>query len=122
MAHFLIKPAKDGCKFDFISTNGHTVCTSEVYKSLDGCKNGIESVKKNAALNKVEDLTEKGEALTHPKFQIYEDKAGKFRFRLTARNGQINAVSEDFKQKSDCKKVVEMIAKEVVKATIKKEK
>ena len=47
MAHFLIKPAKDGCKFDFISTNGHTVCTSEVYKSLDGCKNGIESVKKN---------------------------------------------------------------------------
>ena len=72
MAHFLIKPAKDGCKFDFISTNGHTVCTSEVYKSLDGCKNGIESVKKNAALNKVEDLTENGEALTNHKFQIFQ--------------------------------------------------
>ena len=54
MAEFLIKDAKDGCKFDLLY-DGHVLCTSEVYTSKAACKNGIESVVKNAALNKIED-------------------------------------------------------------------
>lgn len=30
------------------------------------------------------------------KFEIFEDKAGEFRFRLRARNGKIVAVSESY--------------------------
>lgn len=34
------------------------------------------------------------------KFEVYEDKAGKFRFRLKAGNGQVVAVGEDYETKS----------------------
>lgn len=33
------------------------------------------------------------------KFEVYEDKAGKFRFRLKAGNGQIVAVGEAYDSK-----------------------
>ena len=119
MAEFLIKPAKDGCKFDLLHAE-HVLCTSEVYTSKAACKNGIESVAKNAPLKKIEDQTiEGGAKLSNPKFEIYVDKAGKFRFRLTASNGQIIAVSRDFEAKADALKAIELIAKEAAKAKIK---
>ncbi|MEV5001189.1 YegP family protein [Nocardioides sp. LML1-1-1.1] len=34
------------------------------------------------------------------KFEVYEDKAGKFRFRLKSSNGQVVAVGEDYETKS----------------------
>ncbi|NYI46284.1 hypothetical protein BJ993_003364 [Nocardioides aromaticivorans] len=34
------------------------------------------------------------------KFEVYEDKAGKFRFRLKASNGQVVAVGEDYETKA----------------------
>lgn len=33
-------------------------------------------------------------------FEVYKDKAGKFRFRLRAPNGEIIAVSEAYEQKA----------------------
>ncbi|PSM53192.1 DUF1508 domain-containing protein (tandem domains) [Campylobacter blaseri] len=118
MAKFIIKETKTGIKFD-LDINSHIVCTSEVYTTLSACKNGIESVKKNSALNKIEDLTiEDSEKLTNPKFEIYEDKKGHFRFRLKASNGQIIAVSEDFKDKKDCLKVIDLIVKEAPNAEV----
>ena len=33
-------------------------------------------------------------------FELYEDKAGKFRFRLKASNGQVIAVGEDYETKA----------------------
>ena len=36
-------------RFRLKAANGETIATSEGYKSKDSCKNGIESVKKNAA-------------------------------------------------------------------------
>lgn len=121
MAKFIIKNTKTGIKFD-LNIDGHIVCTSEVYTALENCKKGIESVKKNSALNKIEDLSiENKERVTFPKFQVYEDKAGKFRFRLCASNGQIVAVSEDFVKKDDCLKVINLIVKKASKADIVKE-
>lgn len=121
MAYFLIKMMKTGCKFDLMY-DGHVLCTSEVYNSQSACTNGIESVKKNSALNKIEDLTLGEESkITHPKFQVYADKAGAFRFRLTASNGQIIAVSDDFKAKEDCLKVIDLVVKNAANAEIKKD-
>ena len=48
MGKFLIKETKTGIKFDLKATNGQVVATSEVYTSEKSCRNGIESVRKNA--------------------------------------------------------------------------
>ena len=37
------------------------------------------------------------------KFQLYTDSAGKFRFRLKARNGEIIASSEAYESKASAK-------------------
>ena len=54
--------------------------------------------------NKIEDQTlKKVEGKTCPKFEIYFDKAGLYRYRLIASNGESIAMSEDgYKSKSGC--------------------
>ena len=90
MGKFVIKQAKSGPMFNLKARNGQIVGTSEVYSSLDACKAGIESVRKAVASVKIEDQTRAGyETVTNPKFEIYKDKKGEFRFRLKARNGEI---------------------------------
>lgn len=37
------------------------------------------------------------------KFEVYKDKAGEFRFRLKAENGETIAISEGYTTKSACK-------------------
>lgn len=119
MAKFIIKTTTTGIKFD-LDINSHIVLTSQVYKSMEACKNGIESVKKNAVLNKIDDLSVEGNDVTNPKFEVYADNAGKFRFRLKASNGQIVATSEDFKTKEDCLKVIDLIVKNSGNASVEK--
>ncbi|MEM9133047.1 MAG: YegP family protein [Actinomycetota bacterium] len=38
------------------------------------------------------------------KFEVYKDKAGKFRFRLKAGNGEVIATGEAYNTKAACKK------------------
>ena len=45
-------------RFRLKAANGETIAVSEAYESKSGCKNGIESVKKNAPLADIKDLTE----------------------------------------------------------------
>jgi hypothetical protein len=45
-------------RFRLKAGNGEIIATGEGYKSKASCKNGIESVIKNSADNKVVDLTE----------------------------------------------------------------
>ena len=67
------------------------------------CKNGIESVRRNAPVAALEDQTVEGFATEKcPKFEMYVDKAGEFRFRLKATNGEIIAASEGYKAKESC--------------------
>ncbi|MEM7182537.1 MAG: YegP family protein [Spirochaetota bacterium] len=44
-------------------------------------------------------------------FEIFKDKAGEFRFRLKATNGQIILASEGYKVKSSCKNGIESVKK-----------
>ena len=57
MGKFVIKKTATGVKFDLLATNGQVIASSEVYTSDAACKNGIESVIKNAAVAKVEMVT-----------------------------------------------------------------
>ena len=123
MGKFIIKETKTGTKFDLLATNGQVIATSEVYTTLSACKNGIASVQKNAEIAKIEDQTVEGfETVTNPKFEIYTDKAGEFRFRLKARNGEIIAVSEGYVTKANCEKGIASVQKNAPDAAIEEAK
>ncbi len=112
MGKFVIRKTNTGVKFDLKATNGQVIATSEVYNSDAACKNGIESVKKNAPVAAVENQIVEGYATEkNPKFEIYKDKAGEFRFRLKATNGQIIAVSEGYTTLANCENGVESVKK-----------
>lgn len=120
MGKFVIKTTNTGVKFDLKANNGEIIATSEVYKSLASCKNGIESVRKNSVKAGVEDQTVEGfEKAKHPKFEVYTDKSGEFRFRLKATNGEIIATSEGYKSKASCLNGIESIKKNAPEAEVK---
>ncbi len=101
MSHFLIRRVATGFKFDLEAANGEVIATSEVYKSEAACRKGMQSVRKNAPSAPLADLTV-GETSPNPRFELYEDRGGQFRFRLRSRNGAILAVSENYTAKSNC--------------------
>ncbi len=117
MGKFVIKETATGVKFDLKAGNGETIVTSEVYTTEEACRNGIASVQKNAPAAAVEDQTVEGYAAEkHPKFEVYEDKAGEYRFRLKATNGQIIATSEGYKTKASCLNGIESVKKNAPEA------
>ena len=123
MGKFVVKQTKTGIKFDLKASNGEVIATSEVYTTKSACKNGIASVKKNAPIAAVEDQTQKDYAVEkNPKFEIYKDKAGEFRFRLKATNGQIIATSEGYKAMKSCTNGIDSVKKNAADAEIVEEK
>jgi len=121
MGKFVVKTTASGIKFDLKATNGQVIATSEVYESEAACMNGIESVKKNC-VGAVEDQTVEGfETVKHPKFELYTDKAGEFRFRLKATNGQVIAVSEGYTTKASAENGIESVKNNAPDAEIVKE-
>ena len=110
MGKFIIRETATGIKFDLKAGNGEVIATSEVYSSENACRKGVESVKKNAPVAAVENQTVEGFAAEkHPKFEVYNDKAGEFRFRLKATNGQVIAVSEGYKALASCMNGIESV-------------
>ena len=121
MGKFVIKETKTGVKFDLKATNGEVILSSEVYKTEASCRKGIASVMRNAPAAAEDQTVEEFENLKHPKYEIYTDKAGEFRFRLKARNGEIIGVSEGYKKKPSCLNGIESVKKNAPDAPIVKE-
>ncbi len=120
MGKFVIKQTKTGFTFSLKAGNGEVIATGgETFSSLASCKNSIESVKKNAPVANLEDQTVEGfEKEKHPKFELYTDKKGEFRFRLKAGNGEIIAVGEGYSGKAGCKNGIESVRRNVVDAAV----
>ena len=119
MGKFVIKPAKNGFMFNLKAGNGEIIATSEVYNSMKACQNGVASVQKNAPIANLEDQTKADfETQKNPKFEIYADKRGEFRFRLKAANGEIIAVGEGYKAKASCKNGIKSIIKNAPEAAV----
>lgn len=122
MGKFVVKETKTGFVFNLKAGNGEVIAVSEVYSSEAACMKGIESVRKNAVEAKVEDQTvAEVETVTNPKFEVYTDKAGEFRFRLKARNGEPIAASEGYKAKASCMNGIESVRKNAPDADVVKE-
>lgn len=116
---FIIRNTKTGIKFDLKAGNGEVIATSEVYASMASCKKGIQSVQQNAPIAAIENQTvENYPVEKNPKFEIYMDKSGEFRFRLKAKNGQIIATSEGYKSKKSCENGITSVSKNAPSAPI----
>lgn len=81
MGKFEISKRKNGeFQFNLKAGNGQVILTSEGYTTKANCQNGIESVKKNSAVDE--------------RFDKKESKNNKWYFNLKATNGQIIGTSE----------------------------
>lgn len=103
MGRFVIKSALSGVRFDLQAANYESIASSESYSTEAACRKGIDNMIKCAALASVEDRTKENcTSRKNPKFEVYQDGAGRFRFRLRAKNGEVIAVSEAYKAKASC--------------------
>jgi len=111
MGKFIIKKTPSGgFNFSLYAANQEKIAVaSQVYTTKAACKTGMASVGKNAvkciAEDRIVDTTlQKVEEKTNPKFEIYFDKAGLYRYRLFASNGESIAICEEgYKSKSGVK-------------------
>ncbi len=119
MGKFVIRQVPTGFTFRLKAKNGEVIATSEVYTGEAACRKGIASVEKNAPIANLLDTTNPdAAAVVNPKFEIYTDKIGAFRFRLKAKNGEIIAVSEGYNTKQACMNGVESVRKNAADAVI----
>jgi uncharacterized protein YegP (UPF0339 family) len=108
MGEFVMQQQKNGFSFRLLATNGETIATSELYSSEAACHRGMDSVCANVTAP-LEDLTLGETGIPNPKFQLFQDKRGQFRFRLKARNGRIIATSQPYRSKETCLEGIESI-------------
>ena len=92
-------------RFRLKASNGQNVLSSEGYSVKAGCMNGIESVKENCKVPE--------------RFETYEDKAGKHRFRLKAANGQVIGVGEAYESEASLASGIESVKRWASNSTTK---
>lgn len=91
-------------RFRLKSGNGQIILASEGYKERGGCKNGIESVKKNAS--------------SEDRFKKLETKSGKFAFSLLAANHQIIGTSQQYETADSRDKGIRSVMTNAPEATV----
>ncbi|NBD96338.1 MAG: DUF1508 domain-containing protein [Gammaproteobacteria bacterium] len=84
-------------RFRLKAGNGQNVLASEGYSKKASCLNGVESVKKNSTDEK--------------RFQVNTTPSGKFRFNLTATNGQVIGSSQSYDSESSCRNGIGAVAR-----------
>lgn len=120
--NFDIKRAKDGrFYFNLYASNRARIASSQIYSSSTSAINGIKSVIANAGKAPIEDTTlQKPVSQPFPKWEIYIDKAGEYRFRLYASNGSCVCHSHGYSTKQTCKGGIESIIRFAAEAEINK--
>ncbi len=108
----ITKTPKGFFRFSLQAANYQTILTSQNYTTLRNCRDGIEAIKKNA-LSQGEDQTlQKVEKRKFPKYEVYLDNAGQFRYRLLASNGQNIAIAEEgYSTKTGCMNGIDAIGR-----------
>ncbi|MBN1357428.1 YegP family protein [Candidatus Bathyarchaeota archaeon] len=97
-------------RFRLRAVNNKIVAVSEAYENKAGCMNGVKSVQTNCNSH-IEDQTAEMEKMTNPKYEVFTDVAGKFRFNLKASNGEIIAASEAYETKQGVLNGIEAVQK-----------
>ncbi|WP_028296612.1 YegP family protein [Olivibacter sitiensis] len=103
MGKFVVKTGANGqFYFSLKATNGQKILASEGYTTKAACQNGIESVKKNAAIES--------------RFEKKDSKNGKLYFNLKASNGQIIGTSEMYESEAGRDKGIASVQKNAPEA------
>lgn len=126
MGQYVIKrTSNDGFVFNLYANNKEIIGTSQTYKSKAAAKIGIESIRKNAGVDIEDQTLQKFEEKKNPKWEIYFDKGGSYRFRLKASNGDIILASQGYSAKSSAKNGIDSIRRnadsEIVDETLNTE-
>lgn len=110
---YVVKKDKSGSyMFGLKAGNGSIIALSESYSSKNACEDGIKSVRNNSIAAVLEDQTVRGFTTErNPKFELFKDKAGEFRFHLKAANGEIILKSEGYTVKASCKNGIASVVK-----------
>ena len=111
-----------GYAFSLYAGNHEIIGRSQVYRSMDSVRNGIESVRKNAE-SPIEDQTLEGYGkIPNPKWEIFMDEARGYRFRLKAANGEIVlAASQGYTRKRSALKGIESVRRNKGSEVVRKE-
>lgn len=105
MGKFVItKRANGDFQFNLKAGNGQVILTSQGYASKDGCKNGVESVKKNAG--------------DDARYERKTSSNGKDFFNLTSTNGQIIGSSEMYESTAARENGIESVKKNAPDAEV----
>ncbi|MEL6544985.1 MAG: YegP family protein [Myxococcota bacterium] len=89
-------------RFRLKAGNGENILSSEGYSAKSGCKNGIESVKKNAAMDE--------------RYEIKENSGGKHYFMLKAGNHEVIGTSQPYASMDGAKKGIEAVKRAAAEA------
>ena len=110
---FMIKKTPKGFyRFSLAAGNSQTILTSKNYASLSTCRAGIETIRKNSEIEIEDQTLQKPQEKKCPKYEMYFDKAGQYRYRMIAANGQNVAISEEgYASKNGCINGIKAIAR-----------
>ncbi len=95
--------AGDGFKYNLKASNGEILVSSEVYTSRDGVIKAIEAIKRNV---------ESGE------IRVFADKHGNYKFKLTAGNHRVIAISAHYSTEKSAERASESFKKFALTADV----
>ncbi len=95
--------AGDGFKYNLKASNGEVLVSSEVYTSRDGVIKAIEAIKRNV---------EGGE------IRVFADKHGNYKFKLTAGNHRVIAISAHYSTEKSAERASESFKKFALTADV----
>jgi hypothetical protein len=115
-------------RFHLKAANGEIIAVSQSYEVKESAMTGIVSIKKNARIAKIADLTTTEGAMpktTHaagiiqdPVFEIQSNAPDKWRFHLKAANGEIIAVSQSYGTKESAENGIASVKQNAPKAKV----
>ena len=118
MGKFVISKTATGYKFDLRAANGEVIAVSEVYKTRAACQKGIQAVINCAPTAPLADAARQP---ANPRFEMFSDKNGGFRFRLRAKNGKIIAVSQRYSGAVACQNGIESVRQNAEEGVLESE-
>ena len=113
---FKIDTTKDGrYHFSIYSKNRTIIATGQCYKTKASADKGVVAVKKYAPIAPIVNIEdEPDKKVGAPRFEIFKDKKGEWRFRLIAKNSQVIAQSEGYKKKGSARAAILAVRKNAV--------
>lgn len=108
MGKFVIRRTNTGYTFDLRSRNGEVIARSEVYTAKAACMKGIRGIIKCAPAAPIAQPG-KEPLPACPRFELFTDRAGEYRFRLRSRNGKVIATSQGYCTRGACENGIESV-------------